>query len=216
MKITIKHLKNRLLCLSFLVHFTIFSQNISIEVCTGRGNSTPEIKWSGTSIDNNITEKNKSIDSRSFFSIGITGQLEKYLYLKVELGTNSFENRLDFNFGSNRINGLYRSDYVYGAFLPELRLLKNKWLYMNAGYGLYQPISSSLTGTNPKTADDFRDGATTALIFNIGANPSFDTMGIIFNLGYAYIYGTSRDVNTTPTIGFSQWSFKLGINYKIK
>jgi hypothetical protein len=213
---TVNKYKNTFLCLILLCNYKGISQKLYFDLCTGVGSSIPKVKWEGSSISNNAINNNERIDSRSFYTFSITAQLSKNFYLKTELGTNSTENRLDFEFQNTQIKGLYRADYFYWAFLPELRFFKNDFLYLNIGYASYQSVSSSLTGVNSKTADDFRGDASGSYIFNIGVHPKFEMIGFIFNLGHHIVNGTSRDAKTTPTLGFSQWNFKVGVSYQLK
>jgi hypothetical protein len=192
------------------------SQKLYFDLCTGIGSSTPKVKWEGSSVSNNAINNNERIDSRSFYTFSITGQLSKSFYLKTEIGTNSIENRLDFQFQNTKISGLYHADFFYWAILPEVRFFKNDFLYVNIGYASYQSVSNSLTGINSKTAEDFRGDASRGYIFNIGVNPKFKMIGFIFNLGLHIVNGTSRDTKITPTLGFLQSNFKVGVSYQLE
>ena len=138
---------------------------------------------------------------------------------------NSTRQIVEFDYGPSSSNassggsvfGWYRGEYLYWAFLPEIRVLDDHLLYTNLGFAAYNNISTILykNGGNTNIGEQFR-GSSNAFIANIGINPTWKNMGFLINVGYHIIGATSLNPDYTPKIGFSQWNFKFGTSYRLK
>jgi hypothetical protein len=205
--------------------FDLWSQNIILDVSTGRAmSSTVRFNWSSTLKDNS----SGSTTNGNLYTIGVSGQLYKFLYIRTEVGANSLQHLLQFDYqpssapsaigsGGGKVFGWYRAEYFYWAFLPEVRFLKNGILYANVGFASYNNISSVFNNTigNKDISDDFR-GNSMALVANIGVNPKWKGIGVVVNLGFHSISPTSRNTDYIPQIGFSQLNLKFGVSYDLK
>ena len=76
-----KNLKFALLGIAFFTFSTSDCQNISVEISAGIGMSQPTFKWTGAFRDKNAGDG--STENGQLISIGLTGKVYKFLYLKI-------------------------------------------------------------------------------------------------------------------------------------
>jgi hypothetical protein len=186
-----KNLKTISVLFMLIFCLDLSSQNIILDVSTGKAiSSDVNFKWSSTLKDNS----SGSTVNGNLYTIGVSGQLYKFLYIRTEIGANSLQHLLQFDYqpssapsaigsAGGKVFGWYRAEYFYWAFLPEVRFLKNGLLYANVGFASYNNVSSVFNNAlgNKNISDDFR-GNSSALIANIGINPlaaSLSSLGII-------------------------------------
>jgi hypothetical protein len=220
-----KNLKTIIALFMLTLCLDLWSQNIILDVSTGREiSSAVRFKWSSTLKDNS----SGSTVNGNLYSIGVSGQLYKFLYIRTEIGANSLHHLLQFDYepssapsaigsGGGKVFGWYGAEYFYWAFLPEVRFLKDGLLYANVGFASYNNISSVFNNVigNRDISDDFR-GNSNAFVANIGINPKWNNIGVMLNLGFHSINPTSRNTDYIPQIGFSQLNVKFGVSYNIK
>ena len=221
-----KNLKFFFLWIAFFKISTTFCQNISIELCTGIGMSQPTFKWTGAFRDKNAGDG--STENGQLISVGLTGKVYKFLYLKTEIGTNQTQHLLNFEYDASstptsiggKAFGWQRSSFFYCAFLPEVRfdVVSHLSLYANIGAAFFSNTSSSLFDAlrNREVGEDFRNNSS-AFTTNVGMNLKFnDNLGFIFNVGYVSMEAVSRNLDFIPRIGFTQFNFKFGISYQLR
>ncbi len=217
-----KNLKTIIVFFILTLCLNLWSQNIILDVSTGKAlSSTVRFDWSSTLKDNS----SGTTVNGNLYSIGVSGQVYKFLYIRTEVGANSLQHLLEFDYerssaigsGGGKVFGWYRAEYFYWAFLPEVRFLKNGLLYANVGFASYNNISSVFNNAfgNKDISDDFR-GSSNAFVSNIGVNPKWKDIGLMVNIGFHSINPMSRNTDYVPKIGFSQLNFKIGVSYDLK
>ena len=221
-----KNLKFVLFCIALFIVTTSDCQNISMEFCAGIGTSQPTFKWAGAFRDKNAG--NGSTENGQLISIGLTGKVYKFLYLKTEIGTNQTLHLLNFEYDASstptstggKAFGWQRSDFFYFAFLPEVRFeaVSHLNLFANIGAAFYSNTSSTFYDVTKsrEIGEDFRDKSL-AFVTNVGVDVKFnDNLGFIFNIGYVSMAAVSRNLEFIPRIGFTQFNFKGGISYTLR
>ncbi len=212
----------------FASSFFSLAQSVSLELTVGSGFNEETIQWGNHTKSGGVG----ITESKRIFSAGVSGQIYHWIYLKTEFGTNSTQNLFDLTFIDKaptnipplKTYGWYSSDYFYIAFLPEARLFKKKWFYANAGLAFYKTTSQNFKDYNyDKTYSlaSWDNETSSAFVFNIGFNPRFKNIGLIYNIGYHNVFGSTRypDIASSntyrPYFSFSQINFKIGVSYTI-
>ena len=160
-------------------------------------------------------------------SIGLSGKIYKILFLKTTIGSNNFTNLLTANWSSGNVEH-QNSTWIYTKqnyfeILPEVRLLKDHWLFVNTGIGFSEINTTRSNGYYMRDADGFNDedlfprfdGRYQYFTFNIGANLHYKNIGIILEGGLRQS-GFTKTTSERPGLGINQKSFKIGISYKLK
>lgn len=206
-------------------------EKILIEINYGFAYSKPFLKGETlASAKNDVSRK-----SKPQYSIGLSGQLHKFFYLKTVLGTNNFDNFLDVKFRSpsgtsqQTMLSYYLANYIYLSVLPEIRfsdLSQIVSVYANAGISAYTCTSSefynnlnSVSGifAAHEMAAQFR-GNGFAFETNAGFNFKYKGIGVNFAVGYVNVGAQKKDKDITfiPALGFKQFRSCIGVVYNMK
>ncbi len=205
----------------FMIFFSncLFSQKVVLELNIGNSLSRTFLKGEGI-----ISDRNHQFSKmQPTYSIGVSGKIYKFLYLKSEIGYNKIQNRLEASFIESygvkpTVNSEYSASYLNFSLLPEIRFEdKNSWFFLNAGIGSFSSVSSEFfypAYNNGVYARDFR-GTSIAFESNLGAAFKYKGVGLLWNVGYKYV-APQKSVNYLPGLGFKQLNYRFGICYDVK
>jgi len=204
---TVKSLKFFLLFFVFLnFNYHLSAQQIIVEFLTGNNHTKLLYDW-----DNSLVDEGGIRTGVYNFGIGISAQVNKYLYLKTEIGTNNILQGIDVKYqvdGFSDFSSL-RGDLEiaqhYLEVLPELRLVNT--FFLNAGFG----VISRTTGRIGSSRDYF-NGTFGSFAVNFGINPYYKNFGLLASIGYKHV---TKKMSTyfTPGLSLNQLHFQFGITY---
>lgn len=206
--------------LLFIYLGEVNAQKIILELSTGIGTANADIKYTG---GYKTVQINDAFE-RQIYTLGIVGQINKYLFLKTEIGTNGTSNLFLFEYGTKNnstgkanIFGKYQAEFIYFALLPEVRFDKDKVFYLNMGIGIYNNIVSKYTDLIIVKGElaSLTEPSGRAFIMNFGMNPRFGNLGFIINIGFHNLAHSNEDVDVKPNLSFSQWNARLGVTYNL-
>lgn len=221
-------MKTIILSTFFILFFlsTSNAQEINLELTLGRSASKLIFDW-----PEGLTNESSLTEPRLNYSIAMSGQIYKYIYLKAEFGNNYLKQFVDAEYtyqdeqtrNEYKLVGWFSSDQIYMGFYPEFRIGEDIAFYVNAGVGFYNHVynrftngyRSSLTGPRIDAKDiNMAGGNTSATTVNIGVNPKIGNVGFIANVGYSKINATKRNA-AMPGIGAKQWNVKMGVSFRM-
>jgi len=161
------------------------------------------------------------------YSIGASVSLSDHVYLKATAGTLDFRQVLNVGWNtesmSHQLLTRFEVEQYYAEFLPEFRLFRQKWMYINAGFG-YEHVRSSTEILGYYSVRDGllvtnRDspaltGNATFFSWNMGFNPQWKRIGIIAEYGqkrsnYNLQYGPLGKAGTNHV------TIKFGVTYSL-
>lgn len=208
------------------ISLNAFSQNFILEVKMEENLTRMKYDWNTTLMN---LHKESELDLN--FSIGISGKVYKWLYIKTTLGTAhlySHEKFIKYHVLLNEINedlfhGTFNASQLYAELLPEVRLLDG-WLYFNLGPGIfklykYETTSGKIISTQLSNNQVFKlkphnysGQYYSYFTANIGTHIHYKNYGLVLEYGVKLSSFTGRK-KQKPGIGFNQHCFKIGLSY---
>jgi len=201
-------LKLYVLLFGFLnLYSHLSAQQIIVEFLTGTNHTKLLYDWDASLIDE------EGIRTGVYnFGIGISAQVNKYLYLKTEIGTNNILQRTDIKYqvdGFPDFKGAIRGNLEiaqnYIEVLPEFRL--NNIIFLNAGFGLVARTTSKIGSSK-----NYFNGTFGSFAVNLGVNPYYKNLGFLGSIGYKHV---TKKISTdfTPGLSLNQLHLQFGVTY---
>jgi hypothetical protein len=200
----------------------IFAQEIYVEIKNEFSSSDVKFKW-----DSNLNNQSGADELSYNFSIGLSGKLYKNIFLKSTIGSNDFKNLIKIEWNSenaeHQILGWISANQNYLEILPEIRFLKDNWLFVNMGIGFSQIRTSKFVSGYYRRNSEFYyeedefpnfNGKYEYFALNFGANIHYKNFGIIVEFGTRRS-GFTRVKTEIPGLGINQINIKLGISYRL-
>lgn len=212
----------------FFIQIACFAQNLFIEV-------KQEILLSEKfKLKGQNNEELGVLTNTSNFSISLSGQIYKRLYLRTSLGSSDFDDSMNVEWTSfgdeRRIAGRIRITQNFIELHPEFRFCKEMF-YVNLGGGFssvrdYEFIyggywvttgsSSSRTTIKENSTHFFRRNFI-YLAGGLGASfIPFEEVGIGLSFDLAFRTSAFAREGNYPGLGFEQFVLKFGISYALK
>lgn len=174
--------------------------------------------------EDNIVGEEADLGEVRNISIAASAQITEHIFVKSSLATNNFNSELDIEWSnydnSYSIDGYIRGQQIVFEFLPEIRLLKKNWLFINAGIGVvdftrgdFYRGEATINGAAWEI-EDF-SGYYHHFATNIGANIQRDVVGVILEIGYRNS-GSLESIRAPFRMGFRQFGAKLGVSYRLR
>lgn len=203
----------------FSTTFSLNAQEIYAEIKLnqyyGEIEFDPELNVDGTSkVDNHA--KN--------YSLAVTAQITEHFFIKTSISSNDFRRllRVNWNEGGNayRFFGAFSADQKVIEFLPEIRLFKNNFLFLNAGIGVTGlkngrfSNGSATINDNDWEIEEF-EGYYQHFAANLGVNIQFGVVGLIAEAGYKNS-GKLESATNPFQMRFVQFGMKVGVSYRLR
>ncbi|MBY0477548.1 MAG: hypothetical protein K2Q24_07865 [Chitinophagaceae bacterium] len=211
-------MKLRVLVIACAFTVNLQAQKILLEFSGSHNMSIPLVK--GEAVVNNSYEKR---GIHPAYSIGVSGKINKWFYVKSEIGYASNYSDLNITFRNKQGNTVrldedYKSSSVYLAVLAEARG-GNKFLfgYINLGVSYFSIVSGVFT-SQINTGSQFNpgdfNGVKIGLIHNAGFGIKVKSIGLFTGYGYNYIL-PGKMKTELPAIGYLQFNFRIGVLYNL-